>query len=1024
MAKKTFQHDIAVKNIIEAGESGTAGSMVIYPSTTNKGSAKYTCSDQTGDTQITLNTDAHGQITTVHIPDFGASDSYLVQAASAVIIKALSTSKALITDSNGDIDTGATTSTEIGYVSGVTSSIQTQLNSKIESGDTIDNIIFDPTAGTPSHSEGLVFYDNVNNCLAYFNDVADVTMQVGQEIWVRVYNDTGSVISNGEVCYLTDIFSGVPSVDLAKADDASTCLATLGMATHDIADQDYGYITRLGTVRDIDTLGCSAGAILYLSAGTAGGYTTTRPSSPNFTIRLGNCGVVSATVGTIEIQINIGDNLEGVISIFNGSILEQDDQTVTSNGTVVTFSIEKEGSGDLNLFFDGGFYTFTAPPATIALTPGSDVAPTENFVYIPKSTKVLTVSTTSFPSDEQIIPLATILCQSAASVQTDGLIKHHAWTDHVADSVGQGHILHVNEWIREQHATWKNGVAPTTSVTTNPGAIDNVYFSNTSGVVYQLHKHTFQAKDMGVSDIAYVVNDFTTKYDRIADLGAVDTTSTGATLRSNNTYYSVVVIGVVSENSSTLLANAPAGFYTSAIDATDDISGYSNYSIGNNVKGTAFLIARITLRYQTITSGTFTEIETEDLRGLLPATSAGGGGGAGGPEFSDNLFRVTAVGDSTSKLAYDVSAIATATVRTLTVLNEDMTLVGLTNTQTLTGKTFTSPVINVGSDAHGDVYFRNTSGIFTRLAPGVDGQFLKTQGAAADVVWSTPAGGGDVLGPATNADNALARYDGINSKTIQNSGILIDDSDNISGINNITGADTNLCTGTAGTEDYTAKWNVDGDLVDGYDFLDEDDMSSDSAVSIASQQSVKYYVDTRKGDYDTIDIDAGAMTPTNTDGAFPGTNEYATNDINWDYFAFDSGATEEKIQFKTAMPESWNGGTVKAKFYWSSAAGSSIGDTVEWGIKAGALSDSDAIDVSLGTPQTVSDAITADNGADVQLTGATSSITIGGSPSAGDITTFEVYRNTDGTDDMAEDAWLFKVVIQFQNNSAATGAWS
>lgn len=60
-----------------------------------------------------------------------------------------------------------------------------------------------------------------------------------------------------------------------------------------------------------------------------------------------------------------------------------------------------------------------------------------------------------------------------------------------------------------------------------------------------------------------------------------------------------------------------------------------------------------------------------------------------------------------------------------------------TGSQTLTNKTLTAPLINVGSDAQGDVYYRNGSGVFTRLAPGTSGQFLKTQGAEADPIWAS-----------------------------------------------------------------------------------------------------------------------------------------------------------------------------------------------------------------------------------------------------------------------------------------------
>jgi predicted porin len=92
-------------------------------------------------------------------------------------------------------------------------------------------------------------------------------------------------------------------------------------------------------------------------------------------------------------------------------------------------------------------------------------------------------------------------------------------------------------------------------------------------------------------------------------------------------------------------------------------------------------------------------------------------------------------------------------------------------------------------------------------------------------------------------------------------------------------------------------------------------------------------------------------------------------------------------------------------------------------LKAGALSDSDAIDAALGTGQVISDALLADDGADLQLSGATPAITVGGTPALGDLIVFEAYRNVSGTDDMTEDAWLFEVVIQYQTSSTAVVGW-
>lgn len=174
--------------------------------------------------------------------------------------------------------------------------------------------------------------------------------------------------------------------------------------------------------------------------------------------------------------------------------------------------------------------------------------------------------------------------------------------------------------------------------------------------------------------------------------------------------------------------------------------------------------------------------------------------------------------------------------------------------------------------------------------------------------------------------------------------------------------------------------------------------------------------------YGTIYVDAGAMSTTETAGAETGTNEYATNDVNWDYFAFDTGATEEQVQFKIVMPENWDRSTIKAKFYWSSASGSTAGDTVEWAIKATALANDDAIDASWGTEQVITDTVLAGTNGDLHLTSATPAITIAGSPALGEMVTFEVNRNTAGTDDMAEDAWLFGVLIQIKMTSTVA-AW-
>jgi hypothetical protein len=90
----------------------------------------------------------------------------------------------------------------------------------------------------------------------------------------------------------------------------------------------------------------------------------------------------------------------------------------------------------------------------------------------------------------------------------------------------------------------------------------------------------------------------------------------------------------------------------------------------------------------------------------------------------DDNFRIAGSSDNTKLAAFEVDGLTTGTTRTYTLQDSSDTLVGLATTDTLTNKTLTSPVINVTSDATGDMYYRNSGGLYTRLAIGTNAQQL------------------------------------------------------------------------------------------------------------------------------------------------------------------------------------------------------------------------------------------------------------------------------------------------------------
>lgn len=70
---------------------------------------------------------------------------------------------------------------------------------------------------------------------------------------------------------------------------------------------------------------------------------------------------------------------------------------------------------------------------------------------------------------------------------------------------------------------------------------------------------------------------------------------------------------------------------------------------------------------------------------------------------------------------------------------------------------------------------------------GNAGKFLTTDGSTAS--WGTPAGSGDVVGPSSATDNAVARFDTTTGKLIQNSVVTISDTGAVSGVTSMGVAD-------------------------------------------------------------------------------------------------------------------------------------------------------------------------------------------------------------------------------------------
>ncbi len=359
--------------------------------------------------------------------------------------------------------------------------------------------------------------------------------------------------------------------------------------------------------------------------------------------------------------------------LVNGTFVEFFNALVTSDGATVTMSLEQNGGGDLTMQFSDGLTTFdTTPAATIALTAGSDTSPTENYIYIPQSSKVLTKSTSDWPSTEHI-KVGFFLVPSAGFAQTNGTYINQNWNDPLMDTVSQGHLSNMAERSRLLGALYHSGVAGNGTDGYLTPTASNVELKSTAGVIYQMHRHTIPAFDTSGGDIVLVKNWSGDSYHSITNLFDITADSTGATI-GNNKYFNLVIWAVANKSGefAPMIINLPSGFYNTQSGAESDLNGYDDFTIPSSFgleSSTGFLIARITIKMAT----TWIIASTVDLRGSTPQ-SATGGASTNEVEFADNTFKIFDESDVTKVIQFQASGITSGNTRTITMVDEDITL--------------------------------------------------------------------------------------------------------------------------------------------------------------------------------------------------------------------------------------------------------------------------------------------------------------------------------------------------------------
>jgi len=571
-----------------------------------------------------------------------------------------------------------------------------------------DGIQFDAAVSEPTHSEGKLFYDQTNKTLALHNDEADITLQFGQEEWIRVYNDTGAEIANGSAVYITGVQSGFPEVTKGIA-TSKNAADVIGCATHLIGIAEYGYVTRGGIVRDINTVGFTAGQSVFLSEATAGEFQATTPSLPNYEVHLGHVVEVGASGSIfVEVKNREADYVE-IAAVNDGMAFDKPELAVVSDGGL-QLDIQKVGGGDIDYLIDGSRSTLDCTTgsgvggkARVALTAGADVnTPATNYIYVTDGSGTLTLNASTTLPTGAFGWLAKVVVPDATTWATTGeyVIQRYA---EAFQNDSRGALSHTREKLRALGAVYISGGTQTLTIDTG-AAPDSVHLEVASASVYQLHRQTFPAFTTG----PYYYGNGTNIYEKVDNLNEVLELSDGTAILDNQRY-NLVIWGAVNYDTGDckLFVNVPNGIYTNDSQAAADRDNTADYSVPDDMRSAAFMIARVCLRYDSNGGGQFTAKGdgAYSLLGSPVGARTGGSGAVASTEFGDSTFRVFDDTDPTKQVAFEASSVTSATTRTLTVPDADGTIALLSDLSgDFAGSIVVDNILAAAGDAHLTIY--------------------------------------------------------------------------------------------------------------------------------------------------------------------------------------------------------------------------------------------------------------------------------------------------------------------------------
>jgi hypothetical protein len=236
----------------------------------------------------------------------------------------------------------------------------------------LDYLDFDTTYATTLGAGQLGW--NGNDTLGLGMIGGNVVQHIGEDTFF--YVKASATITKGQLCMFTGTVGSSGVLTAAPSTAIPYAEAIIGVAAENIANNAFGLIQNLGTLRGVDTSAFLDGDILYYNSAVTGGFTKTFPTSGPIVVAAAVGKAGSGGSGVLIVRVSFQTRVAAGTGI---SVTQGNDSVAVTNtgvtsvggtGTVngLTLTGTVTSTGNLTL---GGTLDLSAPPAIGGTTPNT-----------------------------------------------------------------------------------------------------------------------------------------------------------------------------------------------------------------------------------------------------------------------------------------------------------------------------------------------------------------------------------------------------------------------------------------------------------------------------------------------------------------------------------------------------------------------------------------------------------------------------------------------------------------------------